>query len=1215
MRNFITTFFSLFFAAALFGQTAPNFWKQVDYKDILLPEKSETMIMPSEFLSYSLDFNGMVNYLSKAPQEGSNSTFRLQLPMADGTMETFEVWESSILPEELAAKYPEIRTFGGKGLRNPAMTLRFGYGYDAFHAIVLGGSTASAITWYADNQNEYHICFDPARFDQYADQVPELFCGLDQVEELIDPALSPEEPVIKFRGGGEGTQIVRRSYRVAISTTGEYSQMHGGTLQSVLSSIVTAVNTLNTILERETAVRFILIPNEESLIFLDPNSDPFFNSNVGGAIMNQNPQVVNSIIGVNGYDVSQVFTGPCTDVGGVVSGRVCAQGKAAGTTCNFTSNVVSVMLNTGAHEFGHQLSAGHTWNNCPGQEGQFAEGTSWEPGSGSTILSYQGACGPSNISGTNVQYHGGTIGQIWSYTRTGGGTSCGLIGETANHAPEIIWPYSDGFYIPISTPFELEAQATDADGDALTYVWDQINIGPSAPLGQPIGTSPSFRTFDPSNSPKRTFPRLATLLANGSEVTEVLPTYSRNFTFRFLARDNNTSEGTGGVTWEDISFEATASAGPFLVTFPNNSNVVWNAGQEVEVTWDVANTDNNLVKCHAVNIKLSLDGGYTYPHTLAWSTPNDGSEVVFIPNVTTNQARIRVEADNNIFFDISNENFKINSAAGAGYILSMNPQYQQICVPDQAEVELKTGAILNYSSPIEFEIMEGLPIGAEAVFSKNPVNPGESAFLSLNMNQVTDDGLFEIVLRAVADADTVYRSLFFNVVYNNFSALELLEPFDGQSSLGLLPSFTWTDLPHADRYDFQLSISPTFEPGTIISQAFNLTDAFFVPDTGLVESRIYFWRVRPSNECGLADYTGTVAFQTFTTTCTPFVSSDVPKNISKNGLPVVQSIIPIAQVGSISDLNVTQVRGTHDLVKHLEVKIISPSGLEGLLFKDICGNTSVFNLGFNDEAPYEIKCPPSGGQQFKPQEPLAKFIGESTLGNWTLQVTVTDPAGNGGTLQSWKLEFCAAISPNHPFLVNNDTIYVKPLNTRILHNYEIAVEDEDNNGNELQFTVINNTAEGYLSRNGVKLEIGDHFNMTDIHLEKITYTNTNPDAVYDFFTFVVEDGTGGWLGTPKVNIVVDENAVVSAKEIKRENAIFLFPNPANQRLTVNLREPLEGEGLLTVTDLSGRMSLKQNLGNAQQQAQLDLGDFAPGIYFLSVHTASGIFTEKFIVQR
>ena len=82
------------------------------------------------------------------------------------------------------------------------------------------------------------------------------------------------------------------------------------------------------------------------------------------------------------------------------------------------------------------------------------------------------------------------------------------------------------------------------------------------------------------------------------------------------------------------------------------------------MTWDVANTTAAPVSCANVNIDLSTDGGLTFPTSLAAGTPNDGTESVTIPNVTTSTARVKVACANNIFFDISNANFAIGASIG-----------------------------------------------------------------------------------------------------------------------------------------------------------------------------------------------------------------------------------------------------------------------------------------------------------------------------------------------------------------------------------------------------------------------------------------------------------------------------------------------------------------------------------------------------------------------
>ena len=126
--------------------------------------------------------------------------------------------------------------------------------------------------------------------------------------------------------------------------------------------------------------------------------------------------------------------------------------------------------------------------------------------------------------------------------------------------------------------------------------------------------------------------------------------------FRLTVRDNQTA--AGGVDVDEMNITVAAGAGPFLVTAPNTA-VTWNSGQTETVAWDVANTDQAPVNCSEVDIRLSLDGGYTYPVLVEANRPNDGSEEISVPNAPTTQARIKVACSANIFFDISDNDFTI----------------------------------------------------------------------------------------------------------------------------------------------------------------------------------------------------------------------------------------------------------------------------------------------------------------------------------------------------------------------------------------------------------------------------------------------------------------------------------------------------------------------------------------------------------------------------
>ncbi|RMD68203.1 MAG: hypothetical protein D6818_11815, partial [Bacteroidetes bacterium] len=500
----------------------------------------------------------------------------------------------------------------------------------------------------------------------------------------------------------------------------------------------------------------------------------------------------------------------------------------------------------------------------------------------------------------------------------------------------------------------------------------------------------------------------------------------------------------------------------------------------VEVTWDVANTTNSQVNCQHVNIRLSLDGGYTYPVTLLENTPNDGSAFVVVPNMPTDEARVRVEAADNIFFDISNHDFDIVLPDQPALFAAVEPVSAQVCLPDSFAFDLITAGLVGLDTLVEIQL-EGAPAGAQVSFSQNPAWTGDTVHVTLDLSAVTTDGLHTLEVKAIVPGlDTVVRPLSLNVVYSDFSDLALLEPASGTSGVEVLPTFAWTDLPQGDYYDIQIATSPAFDSASIVDEATAVTAATYVPSVTLDGSTIYYWRLRPGNECGYGAWTGVAAFATVTQSCTSYTSEDTPINISAAGLPTVVSEIGVSQTGVIDDVNVLNVKGTHDAVRHIEVRIVSPLDSAVVLMHKDCGNTQVFDVGFDDEAPNPLNCPPSDGQLYQPKEPLAKLDGQEIQGNWRLEVEVLDNFGNGGQLESWTVEFCGAIQPKSPYLVKNDTLRVPPGGVREVNSFTLVAEDEDTPHSELTYTVVTDVRHGTLYRDGQPLGVGGTFTQSDV---------------------------------------------------------------------------------------------------------------------------------------
>lgn len=644
------------------GVSPDQFWQSVD--DIPAARTSvQPAIQPSQFQAVALDVASLKAVLSNAPPElipvGARSVpLEITLPMPDGTFARFQVEESPIMEPELAAKFPDIKTYSGQGIDDPAANLRFDVTPAGFHAQVLSPSGTYYIDPYSSLDDSLYISYfkrdylNRPDFTFYEDPLEEAL-HLERDEFLLssDVGSIPEAPILERSAGGE-----LRTYEIAVAATGEYTQFHGGTVALGQAAIVTAINRVSGIYENELAIRLQLVANNDALVYTNPATDPYTN-NSASALLSQNQTNIDAVIGNANYDIGHVFS---TAGGGLASvGVVGVSGqKARGETG--LSNPVGdpFYVDYVAHEIGHQFSARHTFNGCGG--GSFGNG--YEPGSGSTIMAYAGVCGSDNLQlHSDPYFHSASFDRIQGFVTTGVANTAATITPTGNTIPTV----SAGldYTIPAATPFQLTATGFDADGDSLTYNWEEYDTGPAQPVSAPDnGLSPLFRSFLPTTDPTRNFPRLSDLLNNTTSIGEKLPTTDRTLNFRITVRDNRS--GGGGVNSDDMRITVVNTGTPFQVTSHNSADT--HSGNTIEtLTWEVAGTSGELINTANVNIWLSTDGGITFPTILAANTPNDGSQSIVFPNVDTPEARIKIEAVDNIFFDITDADLAIAAVPAA----------------------------------------------------------------------------------------------------------------------------------------------------------------------------------------------------------------------------------------------------------------------------------------------------------------------------------------------------------------------------------------------------------------------------------------------------------------------------------------------------------------------------------------------------------------------
>ncbi len=601
----------------------------------------------------------------------------ISMPGINGKMETFKIYEAPVFSPELASKYPNIKSYVGVSTDNSGTRLRMSVSPQGIQTMISYNHKSTVFMQPLTKGSSKYVVYNKKSKSGLADK---LEC---ETLDKLNKSFNKTSQTAKVNEGGANDQTLQK-FRMAVSTTSEYTAYHddnnsgnGDAVADALAAINTTLNRVNEIFETDMAVTFELI-DATQLIYTDAATDPYsdasvgtdsdnFNNTNGWSLQLQNN--LTSVIGNAAYDIGHLFgaTGGGGNAGCI--GCVCENptggsphGKGSGYTSpsNGIPETDTFDIDFVAHEIGHQMGANHTW--AFDSEGT---GVNSEPGSGTTVMAYAGIQDADNVELNGDDYfHYHSIKQILDNLST---KSCQTTEVISNNPPSA--NAGNNYNIPKGTAYVLRGAATDSDGgDNLTYCWEQIDSGITNYLnfGPELASGSINRSLPPSNSPNRYIPKLSSVIAGNTVQTnptlgsdwETVSTVARSLNWALTVRDRSPASFIGGQSSYDTMQITVEDVTPFTMTNP----VSWSQGSTQVIEWEVGQTTNGTINCQNVNIKLSVDGGQTFPTTIASNTPNDGSFSYTVPAMSdTSTARLLIEAADNIFYDVSNFDFSIST--------------------------------------------------------------------------------------------------------------------------------------------------------------------------------------------------------------------------------------------------------------------------------------------------------------------------------------------------------------------------------------------------------------------------------------------------------------------------------------------------------------------------------------------------------------------------
>ena len=855
----------IFYSIFMTGFTQSFYWEKIK----IIPSEKNSFLKnfnENKYQVFSLDLDKLKAQLDGVPSRNnisSSSMAEIYFPDNNGGMERFQVSETSTLAPEIALKYPNIKTYIGFSLDNPGTRIRF--------SITPQG--LKTMSTYPNKPTLFTVPLNKGNVSQYITYDRNVrIDSKEDFECLTENEYVPIKEITSFNR--DANDQILRTLRIAISTTGEYTNFwddgdntNGDAQEDALAAVVSTLNRTNEVFEVDMAVSFQLVSGTE-IIYPTASTDPYSSSSPNGQLQS----TLTSEVGESNYDIGHLFDYGSNNGNAGCIGCVCVDGqKGSGFSSHqFTDNDGGPYMDDFfdidyvPHEIGHQMGGNHTFSMS--SEGT---GVNYEPGSGTTIMGYAGITGADDVQDHSDPYfHYGTINQVLNNLEN---KTCWTSTVITNNPP--VANAGSDYTIPQGTAFKLVGSATDLDErDVLTYSWEQVDDGITtrSTFGPTKTSGAVWRSRPPSTNPTRYMPVKSRVLSG--ELTETNPgvtvdniswetvsTVARSLDFALTVRDRSETNGTGQFPQSDFDFMTVTvdgNSGPFAV-ISQTANETWNVGESQTVTWDVAGTASGIVNTPTVNIYLSTDGGLTFPFLAANNVANDGSHTFSVPptNGDSNQLRIMVEGNDNIFYAVNSTNLSLQQSE---FVITIEEPSVAVCSPNDVIYNFTYNTFQGFTGTTSFSTL-GLPSGLNATFSSNTASTdGEDIELVISNIGSINEGTYDFQIIGTSGAIVKNADANFSVFSTLSEIPDLTTPSDSGSGVGLSPTFSWDVISNASSYDIEIASDSEFS--SIVASENSTTNSY----TGatLNQSTTYYWRVKAKNTCGDGDFSPTSSFTT-----------------------------------------------------------------------------------------------------------------------------------------------------------------------------------------------------------------------------------------------------------------------------------------------------------------------------------------------------------------
>ncbi|UKB79906.1 reprolysin-like metallopeptidase [Chryseobacterium sp. MEBOG07] len=607
--------------------------------------------------SYRFDLKSLRNILKDAVETGKGAqAVIVSLPTAEGKIEKFAVYSDPVVEKSMADRY-QLGSYVGVGVDDPGKYVRFSTAPTEMQSMIIKDGKFEFIEPITTDKQVYGVFYKTKRTE--GEHGFECTTEENNFKDIKSLEFNGKKNLSNVGITNRPASTKFRTYRLALSTTGEYTKKFdpaGGITNTVIQMNATMTR-VNGVFQKDFAIKLIVL-DLPAIIFTDSTSDPYTNN-----LNLQLQQTLTSQVGNAAYDMGHVFNAAGGNGNAGSIGSTCVD-PATNTTLAkgsaFTQNTNPVGdsfdIDYVAHEMGHQLGGNHTFSNK-----SEASGANVEPGGGTTIMGYAGITSDNVQMSSDAYFHYKSIDQI--LTSLEGKLTCGT-SETIANTPPVIGALTS-YTVPKGTAYYLDATATDAEGDAINYTWEQNDSVSglatiSGDSGWGYNTQGALtRSRFGTSSGRRYFPSLPLvmngILTNKTDAAnnpnpnwETVSYIPRTVNYAVSVRDQNAQRPM--LSSLEIA-TVIGNDGPFKFNGITASSVLYKNAANV-IQWEVANTNTAPYNSPNVKIDYTADNGATWTDLVA-STPNTGSFTVQMPNTITTPIKLRVSAIGNVFYAVS----------------------------------------------------------------------------------------------------------------------------------------------------------------------------------------------------------------------------------------------------------------------------------------------------------------------------------------------------------------------------------------------------------------------------------------------------------------------------------------------------------------------------------------------------------------------------------